>query len=139
VRVLYRVPDAGVLCEWTVLLRGGDEKNIVLAFNEDAARYLIGKPGSGPSTLKKLSGKNAAYPTKARDSRIQGTVKMMVHLDTTGHVDKITVISGPEALRDAAVTAVNGWVYEPLVIGSSAVPVQTLITMNFAIGSGYRN
>ena len=117
-----------------MLLQGTNDTDIVLDFNEDAARYLTRKPHSGMLGLKKLSGNNPPYPPRARDSRIQGTVKMTVHIDAAGHVDKIAVISGPEALRDAAITAVKGWVYEPLIIESNAVPVQTLININFAIG-----
>jgi TonB family protein len=132
-RVLYRVPDAGVSCEWTVLLQGSDEANIVIDLNEDAARYLTRKPYA-PLGLKKLSGNSPVYPSSARDSRIQGAVKMTVRIDAAGHVDNIAVISGPEMLRDAAVTAVKSWVYEPLIIESNAVPVHTLISINFAIG-----
>ena len=56
---------------------------------------------------------------------------MLAHIDTTGHVDKITVISGPWPLRDAAVKALKSWVYEPLVVESSAIPLLTLVTINF--------
>jgi hypothetical protein len=132
VRVLYRLSDVDVTCEWTVLLRGNDDANMVLDLNEDAARYLIVKLASDQIKLKKLSGEIPSYPFIAREAHIRGSVKMLAHIDTTGHVDKITVISGPEALRDAAVKALNSWVYEPLVIESSAIPLLALITINFA-------
>jgi hypothetical protein len=132
VRVLYRTPDVDVTCEWTVLLRGSDDANIVLDLNEDAARYLIVRTASDQVKMKKLAGEIPSYPSIARDSHIRGSVKMLAHIDTTGHVDKITVISGPEMLRDAATKAVNTWVYEPLVIGSTSLPLLALITINFA-------
>jgi TonB family protein len=132
VRVLYRVPDMNVTCEWTVLLRGNDDLNMVLDLNEDAARYLIVKSASDQIKLKKLSGEIPVYPSIARDNHIRGSVKMLAHVDATGHVDKVTVISGPEMLRDAAVKALNSWVYEPLVVGPSTISFLALITINFA-------
>ena len=133
VRVLYRVPDLNVTCEWTVLLRGSDDADVVLDLNEDAARYLVGKSVSGHASPKKLSGDPPVYPSIARDHHIRGSVKVLAHIDTTGHVNKITVISGPDLLRDAAVNTVNSWVYEPLIVGPSAVSLVALITVSFGI------
>jgi TonB family protein len=133
VRVFYRVPDVDVTCEWTVLLRGKDEASIVLDLNEDAARYLTVRSAGDQVKLKKLSGEIPRYPFIAREAHVTGSVKMLAHIDTTGHVDKITVISGPEPLRDSAVKALKTWVYEPLVVESSAIPLQALITINFNI------
>ncbi len=132
VRVVYRVPDVDVTCEWTVLLRGNNDSNIVLNLNEDAARYLVVQSADDQVRLKKLSGEIPVYPFIARSTHVRGSVKMLAHIDTTGHVDRTTVVSGPEALRDAAMTAVRSWVYEPLVVGNSAVPLVALITINFA-------
>jgi TonB family protein len=115
-----------------VLLRGSDDSNIVLNLNEDAARYLVVQSADDQVKLKKLSGEIPVYPFIARSAHVRGSVKMLAHIDTTGHVDRTTVISGPETLRDAAMTAVRSWVYEPLVVGNSAVPLVALITINFA-------
>jgi outer membrane biosynthesis protein TonB len=137
VRVLYHVPDPDIACEWTVLLGGSDQKNTVLNLNENAARFLMGKPHS-PGPVRR-SGENPPYPLDARRTGVQGDVKLMVHIDVAGHVDEVTVISGPGQLRNISVAAVKKWTYEPLVIGSSAIPRRTLVIVNFAIGSGPHN
>jgi hypothetical protein len=82
VRVLYRVPDVDVTCEWTVLLRGSDDSNIVLNLNEDAARYLVVQFTDDQVKLKKLSGEIPVYPLIARRTHVRGSVKMLAHIDT---------------------------------------------------------
>jgi hypothetical protein len=134
VRVLYSVPEADVICEWTVLLMSSDKNNFVIDLNENAARYLIGKPHTSTSNVPKLSGNNPSFPHDARDSRIQGNVKLIAEIDTTGHVGEIKEISGPEALRGVSTAAVKTWTYKPLIVESNAVPLRSLITINFAIG-----
>jgi TonB family protein len=136
IRVQYRVSTVDVACEWTVLLQGSDDKNAVLDFNDDAARYLIAKPDS--IRPKKLSGDAPVYPPFARTVHTQGTVKMRVHIDATGKVDKVSVVSGPETLQEAAVNAMKTWTYEPLLVGSDAVPLQSLVAINFALGGKQR-
>jgi TonB family protein len=131
VRVLYRVPDMEVSCEWVVLLDGGETKGVVLDANEDAARYLLEK--LPPKEARKLiiSGKNPIYPPMARAAHVTGSVKMTIHVSSTGVVDRIAIVDGPEMLRWAAADAVKQWVYKPLMIGSTAVPFQTTVTLNF--------
>jgi TonB family protein len=131
VRVLYRVPDAEVSCEWVVLLDGGETKGVVLDVNEDAARYLLGK--LPPKEARKLivSGKSPIYPPMARAAHVTGSVKMTIHVSSTGVVDRITSVDGPEMLRSAAADAVRQWVYKPMMVGSTPVPFQTTVTNNF--------
>ena len=63
---------------------------------------------------------------------------MRVHIDATGKVDKVSVVSGPETLQEAAVNAMKTWTYEPLLVGSDAVPLQSLVAINFALGGKQR-
>lgn len=133
VRVLYKVPAAEVSCEWIVLLRGSASENVILDLNEDAARYLARNPTDSLSNHA-LKQPAPIYPLNAKVAHIQGAVKMLVHIAATGHIDKITVISGPDVLRDAAVASVKQWVYKPLMVDSIAVPLQTAITINFRMG-----
>jgi TonB family protein len=131
VRVLYRVPDAEVSCEWIVLLDGGETKGVVLDANEDAARYLLGKLPAKDAAKRKVSGNGPIYPPLARAAHVTGSVKMTIHVSSTGVVDRITFVDGPEMLKSAAADAVKQWVYKPLMIGSTPVPFQTTVTMNF--------
>jgi len=131
VRVLYRVPDAEVSCEWIVLLDGGETKGIVLDANEDVARYLLEKLPPREARKLIISRQNPIYPPMARAAHVTGSVKMTIHVSSTGVVDRITFVDGPEMLRGAAADAVKQWVYKPMTVGSTAVPFQTTVTLNF--------
>ena len=55
-----------------------------------------------------------AYPPEVKKKSIKGLVKIDLTVNTKGEVTKATVVSGPEELREAAVTAVRQWRYKPL-------------------------
>ena len=131
VRVLYRVPDAGVSCEWVVLLDSGETKGVALDANEDAARYLLEKLPPKDARKFLISGKSPIYPPIARAAHVTGSVTLTIHVSSTGVVDRISNVDGPEMLKSAAAVAVRQWVYKPLMVGSTAVPFQTTVTMNF--------
>lgn len=57
---------------------------------------------------------NPAYPPEAKKKGIEGLVRIDLTVNTKGEVTKATVVSGPEELREAAVTAVRQWRYKPL-------------------------
>jgi protein TonB len=71
------------------------------------------------------------YPEDARD--VSGAVVMAATIDDQGKIVKLSAISGPEKLRDAALTAVNQWTYKPYLLNGKAVFVQTMITVNFTL------
>jgi TonB family protein len=134
VRLLYRIPDKGISCEWTVLLMGGLDEDVILDVNEDAAHYLTVKTRDGLPNSHAISQPSPIYPLNALQEHVQGTVKMMVHITATGQVDKVTVITGPEILRSAAVDAVKKWVYKPFIVDSVALPLQIVATVHFRMG-----
>jgi TonB family protein len=134
VRVMYTVPGTDVSCEWTVLMMGSAAENVILDVNEDAAHYLAQKTPKVKSDQRWIKQPPPIYPIAASQQRIQGTVKMMVHIAATGHVDNVTVISGLDVLRSAAADAVKQWVSKPVMVESSAVPIQTVIEIHFQIG-----
>lgn len=55
-----------------------------------------------------------AYPPEMKKKGIEGLVKIDLTVSAKGEVTKATVVSGPEELREAAVTAVRQWRYKPL-------------------------
>mgnify|MGYP001552105112 CR=1 FL=1 len=65
VQIFYRVPEADVLCEWVVLLKGGDGDAIIDA-NGDAAHYLLGKVSSPDAAKRLISKQDPVYPSIAR-------------------------------------------------------------------------
>jgi TonB family protein len=115
------------------LLRETLAQGVILDMNEDAARYFTSKEQSVSKNppVEKISGKPPFLSPIAKAAHTNGTVKMLVHLDTSGHVDDVRVLSGPEQLRDTTVEAVKQWVYKPLVIDSVAFPVRFILTNTF--------
>jgi TonB family protein len=73
------------------------------------------------------------YPEDAREAGISGAVVMAAMIDDQGKITKLTVMSGPEKLRYAALDAVNQWTYKPYLLNGKPVFVQTQITVNFTI------
>jgi TonB family protein len=73
------------------------------------------------------------YPAGAREQHIQGVVVLEVQIGTDGNIQNLTVIEGNPILSQAAVAAVKQWRYQPYSIGGSLVPMQTRITINFAL------
>jgi TonB family protein len=73
------------------------------------------------------------YPQDAKDSGVSGSVVMAAVINDQGKISKLSVISGPEKLRDAALEAVNQWTYKPYLLNGKPVFVQTVITTNFDV------
>ncbi len=97
-------------------------------------------PGSKDRPIRVSSGVMAGlilhkadpvYPEDARD--VSGAVIMAAVIDDHGKIVKLSVVSGPEKLRDAALNAVNQWTYKPYLLNGNPVFVQTQITVNFTI------
>jgi TonB family protein len=130
-RVFYRVPDMNVSCAWVVRLIGDGSDGVILEQNEDAARYLLERLSSKDGAKLRISGQPPIYPPMARAAHVTGSVKVTIHVSSTGVVDRIANVDGPEMLRSAAEVAVKQWVYKPLMIGPTAVPFQTIVTLNF--------
>ncbi len=71
------------------------------------------------------------YPEAARDEKVWGSVVMAATIDTTGKVVQLAAVAGPEALREAALTAVRRWTYSPYYLNGNAVFVKTTVTVSF--------
>lgn len=54
-----------------------------------------------------------AYPEAARKQRIEGDVVAEITLDESGQVTDARILSGPEQLRKAVLSAVLQWHYDP--------------------------
>jgi TonB family protein len=72
-----------------------------------------------------------AYPEAARSARITGPVTVEVTVDEEGNVIAARAISGPDALKEAAVNAARGWKWMPTRIDRMRVKVVGTITLNF--------
>jgi TonB family protein len=77
-----------------------------------------------------------AYPPAARTARIEGIVRLRVTIDGEGNVTATKVMSGDNALVEAAQDAVQQWKYQPTVINMIPVEVLTTVDVRFALDSG---
>lgn len=84
-----------------------------------------------PQTAKLLKSVNPVYPPDAMRSYITGDVKAEVTVLSSGHVGEVRVISGPKALRDAAVEALKQYQYSPATQGGNAVESKTTEVVKF--------
>lgn len=73
------------------------------------------------------------YPDVAQQSGIEGTVSMQVRINEEGAVERVNVLSGETALQGAAMDAVKQWRYQPFVLEGKAVPVITIINLEFRL------
>lgn len=71
------------------------------------------------------------YPEDAKN--VSGAVVLAATIDNEGNVATLSVVSGPEQLRDAALTAVRQWTYRPYQLNGKPVFVQTTIAVIFTL------
>lgn len=73
------------------------------------------------------------YPEDARKARIQGTVALEVNVDAAGHVTSVQAVSGPLALRPAAIEAYTHATYRPLIKDGQPAPATIHTSVNFTL------
>jgi TonB family protein len=73
------------------------------------------------------------YPPLARQTRIQGTVRLHTIVGTDGSVKQLEVISGHPLLVQSALDAVRQWKYSPTLLEGKPVEVDTTIDVIFAL------
>jgi len=71
------------------------------------------------------------YPELAKTQGISGEVVIDALIDARGNIRKAEVISGPMALRSAAVSAVLLWKYKPALLDGKPTEVHEKITLKF--------
>ena len=80
---------------------------------------------------KLLKAASPVYPPDAMLNYITGDVRAEVMVDASGHVGEVKVISGPRALRDAAVEALKQYEYAPATQGGKALSSKVVATVKF--------
>lgn len=73
------------------------------------------------------------YPQEAKSSGVSGTVVIQATIGKDGRISDAHAVSGPSALRQAAVDAVKNWVYKPYLLNGEAVEVDTTINIVFSL------
>jgi len=81
-----------------------------------------------------LSGRQPRYSELARRSGVQGTVILEAIIDKKGRVSNVRILKGlPFGLDAEAVSAVQGWTFEPARQDGRPVSVYYTLTVNFQI------
>ena len=81
-----------------------------------------------PSLVKSV---NAVPPPDAVRGFVTGDVKFDALIDARGKVASAEVISGPTALRSAALEALHGYQYKPATKNGQSVPGHVSVTVKF--------
>ena len=83
-----------------------------------------------PMVIRKVP---PVYPEEARRAHIQGFVNLAIVIGADGRVTDVQFVSGPEALKQAAIDAVRQWVYTPMRVGGTPVSTKTTVIVNFTL------
>jgi len=73
------------------------------------------------------------YPEIARQARVEGVVIMEATTDLYGRIAAVKVLSSIPLLNQAAVDALEQWVYEPMIVDGKPRPVVFTVTMQFKL------
>jgi protein TonB len=82
---------------------------------------------------KKLKNVAPVYPDIAKQARVQGVVILECTISPQGKVSNVKVLRGIPLLDQAAIDAVNQWVYTPTLLNGVPVPVIMTVTVNFKL------
>ena len=95
----------------------------------DAPEPLAADAPVLPAKLVRAS--KPVYPPDAMRNFITGDVRITAEVGANGRVGKVTVISGPAALRAAAIEAMKQYEYESATKGGKPVSSQVTATIKF--------
>jgi len=91
--------------------------------------------GGDVTKPEKLAGDPPAYPAKAREARVSGSVILEAVITEGGDVSEVRVLKGqPAGLSEAAVKAVESWKFKPATKAGLPVPVYYILTVSFQVG-----
>jgi TonB family protein len=72
------------------------------------------------------------YPSIAKAAHVSGTVVLAATISKSGTIQNLRVVSGPAMLRQAAVEAVQKWVYRPYLLDNQPTEMDTTIDVDFS-------
>jgi len=116
--------------------------NLVIAQNTAPTSE---KPASQPPPVRRVTVPGEAmkkmivkkvqpqYPPSARQSRVSGTVKVQIVIDTKGNVSHLEFVSGDPRLVPSTVEAVRQWKYKPPTVKGEPVEVDTTVDVVYSL------
>ncbi|HUK53305.1 MAG TPA: TonB family protein [Candidatus Binatia bacterium] len=120
--------SAGVDYNWSAdqLTEVEDLRERVAAWFTD--RVVLSAEELRPRLVRRV---DPVYPEAARDSGVEGPVRLRLAIARDGTVEDVTVLSGNPELAGAAVAAVRRWRYRPTILDGKSVSVLTVLTVTF--------
>ena len=83
---------------------------------------------------RKIKEVKPVYPAAALEKKIAGTVIVEATIDEKGTVKNARMVTSPDPLlTEAAIAAVQQWVYEPYIVNGKAKPVIFTVTVTFTL------
>jgi protein TonB len=73
------------------------------------------------------------YPAIAIATRTEGTVVLQATISKAGTIENLRVVSGSSMLRQAAIDAVQSWLYKPYLLSGEPVEVDTTVNVVFSL------
>ena len=98
-----------------------------------APRIRIGGNVQAAKIIKRVQ---PVYPPLARQTRIQGTVRLHVIIAKDGTIKQLEITSGHPLLQQASLDAVKQWRYQPTLLNGKPVEVDTTIDVIFTLNEG---
>ena len=89
--------------------------------------------GANVQQANLVSQTTPAYPPLAKQTRVQGVVRFEATIGADGTVQNLKLLEGPPLLVQAALQAVQQWVYKPTLLNGNPTPVITNIDVNFTL------
>jgi outer membrane biosynthesis protein TonB len=70
-------------------------------------------------------------PSEALRNYVTGNVNVDALVDVTGHVKSVTVLSGPQKLRNTAIAEMKEYVYEPARQNGKPVSAHVQVSLKY--------
>ncbi len=110
---------------------------------ERSWKELEGTSAAGPNAPLKVSPDimtrhltfkaDPVYPEAARQTGVEGMVTLDVLIGADGAVKRVTPVSGPDLLVQAASAAVESWKFESYLFDGRPRDVETTVTLEFRL------
>jgi TonB family protein len=82
---------------------------------------------------KLISSAQAVYPQAAKVANIQGSVSVLVSIDSNGNVVDAKAEGGPMLLRQAALESVRRWKYSPALVDGKPAAANVIVSVEFKL------
>src|SRR5580658_9790659 len=94
-------------------------------------KLRIGGEAAQANLIKKIQ---PLYPPSAKAARLQGQVQLETVISAEGVPQDIRVVSSPsDDLSQSALEAVRQWRYSPVLLNGEAIPVITMVIVNYTL------